>query len=219
MNINDYISQTIKPLTLKSTVKSAQKLCKDVPNSHFPVVENNKLLGLFPERDVRTIENKNRELSDYSYLLDQFFASEKTTLLDLITLFADNDCNLIPVLDKDRNYLGYYELSDILDAFADSPFLHNESETVVVEKSKDDYSMSEISQIVESNGAKLLGMYISSQSSDNVKITLKVISEEVNEIVQTFRRYDYNVITTHSNDEYLEDLKNRSDYLKKYLEM
>ena len=219
MNINDYISQTIKPLTLKSTVKSAQKLCKDVPNSHFPVVENNKLLGLFPERDVRTIENKNRELSDYSYLLDQFFASEKTTLLDLITLFADNDCNLIPVLDKDRNYLGYYELSDILDAFADSPFLHNESETVVVEKSKDDYSMSEISQIVESNGAKLLGMYISSQSSDNVKITLKIISEEVNEIVQTFRRYDYNVITTHSNDEYLEDLKNRSDYLKKYLEM
>lgn len=219
MNINDYISQNIKPLTLKSTVKSAQKLCKDVPNSHFPVVENNKLLGLFPERDVRTIENKNRELSDYSYLLDQFFASEKTTLLDLITLFADNDCNLIPVLNKDKNYIGYYELSDILDAFADSPFLHNESETVVVEKSKDDYSMSEISQIVESNNAKLLGLYISSQSSKNIKVTLKIVSEEVNEIIQTFRRYDYNVITTHSNDEYLEDLKNRSDYLKKYLEM
>lgn len=219
MNINDYISQNIKPLTLKSTVKSAQKLCKDVPNSHFPVVENNKLLGLFPERDVRTIENKNRELSDYSYLLDQFFASEKTTLLDLITLFADNDCNLIPVLNKDKNYIGYYELSDILDAFADSPFLHNESETVVVEKSKDGYSMSEISQIVESNNAKLLGLYISSQSSKNIKVTLKIVSEEVNEIIQTFRRYDYNVITTHSNDEYLEDLKNRSDYLKKYLEM
>lgn len=219
MNITDYISQYIKPLTLQSTVKSAQKLCKDVPISHFPVVENGKLLGSFPERDLRTIENKNRELKEYSYLLDHFFTDEKTTLLDLITLFADNDCNIIPVLNEAKNYIGYYELSDILDAFADSPFLHNESETIIVEKNVDDYSMSEISQIVESNKAKLLGMYISSQSINKVKVTLKIISKELNEIVQTFRRYDYTVITIHQDDSYLEDLKNRSDYLKKYLEM
>ncbi len=219
MNINDYISQNIKPLLLKSTVKSAQKLCKDVPNSHFPVVENGKFLGCFPERDVRTIENKNKELKEFSYLLDHFFATEKTTLLDLITLFADNDCNLIPVLKKDKTYIGYYELSDILDAFADSPFLHNESETLIIEKNIEDYSMSEISQIVETSNGKLLGMYISSQSSNKIKVTLKIISEELNEIIQTFRRYEYDVITIHEDDIYLEDLKNRSDYLKKYLEM
>lgn len=219
MNITDYISQDITPLTLQSTVKSAQKLCKDVPISHFPVVENGKLIGSFPESDVRTIENKNRELKEYSYLLDTFFTNEKTTLLDLITLFADNDCNIIPVLNEAKNYIGYYELSDILDAFADSPFLHNESETIIIEKNLDEYSMSEISQIVESNSAKLLGLYISSQSIDKVKVTLKIISKEMNEIIQTFRRYNYNVVTIHQDDSYLEDLKNRSDYLKKYLEM
>ena len=219
MNITDYISQDITPLTLQSTVKSAQKLCKEVPISHFPVVENGKLIGSFPESDVRTIENKNRELKEYSYLLDTFFTNEKTTLLDLITLFADNDCNIIPVLNEAKNYIGYYELSDILDAFADSPFLHNESETIIIEKNLDEYSMSEISQIVESNSAKLLGLYISSQSIDKVKVTLKIISKEMNEIIQTFRRYNYNVVTIHQDDSYLEDLKNRSDYLKKYLEM
>ena len=219
MNINDYILKEIKALRLENTIKSAQKLCKDLPITHIPVVENGKLIGCLPQSDVQTIEDKNRELNEYTYLLDNFHTNEKASLLDLITLFADNDCNLIPVLDKEQNYMGYYELGDILDAFADSPFLHNESETLIVEKSKTDYSMSEVSQIVESNGSKLLGLYISSDLAETVQITLNVISDEMNEVIQTFRRYDYHVITMHQDDSYLEELKDRADYLKKYLDM
>ncbi|WP_369047893.1 CBS domain-containing protein [Tenacibaculum sp. UWU-22] len=219
MNINEYILKEIKALTLQSTIKSAQNICKELPITHIPVVENNKLIGCLPESDVQTIENKNRELKEYTYLFDHFHTNVKATLLDLITLFADNDTNLIPVLDNDQNYIGYYELSDILDAFADSPFLHNESNTIIVEKNKDDYSMSEISQIVETNNGKLLGMYISSQENDITRVTLKVIAKQINEIIQTFRRYNYNVVTQHEDDVYLEDLKNRSEYLKKYLDM
>ncbi len=219
MNVNDFILKEIKALTLKSTVKSAQKLCKDLPITHIPIVENGKLIGCIPESDIQTIENKNRELSEYSYLLDHFFTNEKATLLDLIVLFADNDCNLIPVLNKEMNYIGYYELSDILDAFADSPFLHNESDTLIITKSKSDYSMSQIAQIVETNNGKLLGFYISSENQESIQVTLKIISEEVNEIIQTFRRYDYNVITRHEDDFYLEELKDRAAYLRKYLDM
>lgn len=219
MNINDYILNEIKELTLDHTVKCAQKVCKDLPITHIPVVENGKLIGCLPESDIQTIENKNRELREYSYLLDHFYTNEKATLLDLITLFADNDCNLIPVLNKDMNYIGYYELGDILDAFADSPFLHNESETFIVEKNKTEYSMSEVSQIVEANNARLLGAYISSESMDTVQLTLKVTTEEANEIIQTFRRYNYNVITQHEDDSYLEELKERAEYLRKYLDM
>lgn len=219
MNVNDFILKEIKALTLKSTVKSAQKLCENLPITHIPIVEDGKLIGCIPESDIQTIENKNRELSEYSYLLDHFFTNEKATLLDLIVLFADNDCNLIPVLDKNKNYIGYYELSDILDAFADSPFLHNESDTLIITKSKSDYSMGQIAQIVETNNGKLLGFYISSENQDSIQVTLKIISEEINEIIQTFRRYDYNVVTQHEDDFYLEELKDRAEYLRKYLDM
>ncbi|WP_272151704.1 HPP family protein [Tenacibaculum aiptasiae] len=219
MNINDFILTDIKALTLKSTVKDAQKLCENLPITHIPIVESGKLIGCLPEADVQIIEDKSGLLSEYSYLLDLFYTNEKATLLDLIVLFADNDSNLIPVLNKEMNYIGYYELNDILDAFADSPFLHNESDTLIITKNKNDYLMSQIAQIVETNGGKLLGFYISSESQDNVQITLKIISEEINEIIQTFRRYDYNVITQHEDDFYLEELKDRAAYLRKYLNM
>lgn len=219
MNINDYILKEIKSLTLESTVKKAQRVCETFPISHIPVVEEGRLIGCFAESDIRTIENLKRELKEYSYLLNHFYATKKNTLLELISLFADNDCNIIPVLDKNQKYIGYYDLSDILDVFANSPFLHRNNETLVISKPKNDFSMSQVAQIIESNKAKALGMYVSEETANNVQITVKIASEEMNEIIQTFRRYDYNVITQHVKDEYLEELKERADYFRRYLEM
>ncbi|MFT6065885.1 MAG: CBS domain-containing protein [Paraglaciecola sp.] len=219
MNLNDYILKEIKALKLKSTVKSAQKLFKNYPITHFPVIENEKLLGCFAEDDIQTIENKKDELVNYAHLINSFFADEKATALEVLKIFADNDTTLVPVLNKDRNYLGYYDLRDVLDVFSASPFMLEESETLIVEKLEDDYSMSEVTQIVESYSGSLLGLYISEKKNGFVQLTLKIVSEEINEIMHTFRRYDYKVISIHENDIYLEDLKNRSDYLQKYLEM
>ena len=39
----------------------------------------------------------------------------------------------------------------------------------------------------------------------------------MNAIVQTFRRYNYNIISNHEEDKFLEDLKDRSKYLDRYL--
>ena len=79
--------------------------------------------------------------------------------------------------------------------------------------------MSEVSQIVESNNENILGLYISNQTSDIIQATVKINSEDINEVIQTFRRYNYNLISEHKDDFYLQDLKDRSDYLQKYLNM
>jgi predicted transcriptional regulator len=219
MNMNDYILEEIKPLRLKDPVKKVQKVFKNYPITHFPVIENNKLLGSFAEEDLQTIENKEDELVGYSHLLNSFFVDEKATVLELLKIFADNDTNIIPVLNEHKDYIGYFDLRDVLDIFSTSPFMIEESETLVIEKLSNDYSMSQVVQIIEASGGKLLGLYISEKNTDTIQVTIKVISEEINEIMQTLRRYDYKIISMHENDIYLEDLKNRSEYLQKYLEM
>jgi predicted transcriptional regulator len=219
MNINDYILKDLKTLHLKSTVKSAQKQCRNFPITHIPVVEEGKLMGSFAESDLQTIENKEDLISNYSYLLSYFHTDKDASDLELLKLFANNDCNIIPVLDSDKNYIGYYDLADVLDIFSNSPFLVEESTTLIVEKNEKEYSMSEVAQIVESNNATLLGMYISSRKPDSVEVTLRISSEDMNEIIQTFRRYNYSLVTVHKDDMYLEDLIDRSKYLQKYLKM
>jgi CBS domain-containing protein len=219
MNINDYILEEIKNFTFSSLVKSAQKQCKDFPISHIFIVENNQLMGCFLESDIQTMEHEKVTLAESSGLVSYFFADIQAPLLDVIKLFAEHDCNRLPVIDTEKNYVGYYDLSDILDVFIMSPFLHNLGFTLIVEQIEKDYSISQISQIVESNGGKILGLFISEKREDIVQVTLRVSSEDIHEITQTFRRYNYQVVSKHENDDYLEDLKSRSDYLQKYLEM
>ena len=219
MNINDYILKDIKALGLKDSVNSAKKLFKNFPITHFPLVENGKLLGSFAEDDIHTIENKEAILEEYTHLVNYFISNEEATVLELLKTFADNDTNIIPVLNTTKNYIGYYDLRDVLDVFSSSPFMLEGSETVIIEKLENDYSMSEATQIVEGNGGKLLGIYISEKHDGFVQVTLKIISDDMNEIMQNFRRYDYKIISSHQNDKYLEDLKYRLEYLQKYLDI
>lgn len=217
--MNEYIVKEITALSLESTIKDAEKICNEIPITHIPVVENNTLIGCFLESDIRTIEHKEDTIRDHRNALTFFYAHEEDAVLDLITIFSDNDTNILPVINEHKEYLGYYELNDVLDVFNSSPFLYQQGITITVEKLKKDLSISEIAQIVESNDAKLLGIYVSAEKSDMLQVTLKVSSEDINTIIQTFRRYNYVIISEHRDDSYLKDLKNRSDYLQKYLDM
>jgi hypothetical protein len=50
-----------------------------------------------------------------------------------------------------------------------------------------------------------------------IQATLKIGLGSVNELIQSFRRYEYEIISDHDEDNYWNNLKERSDYLDKYL--
>ena len=63
----------------------------------------------------------------------------------------------------------------------------------------------------------MLGAFVSKIENDLAQITLKIGNASLNDVIQSFRRYSYNIISEIEDDVYLESLKDRSDYLNKYL--
>ena len=55
--------------------------------------------------------------------------------------------------------------------------------------------------------------------SDLARITIKIGNASLNDVIQTFRRYSYNIVSGHEEDSYIESLKERSQYLDRYLNM
>ena len=219
MKLSEFILNDIKPLNSKSKIRDLQLLFNQLTFSHIPINDDNKTyLGCYSETDAHCFES-DKTLSEYQHSIETFFVRDNTLLLDVLEAFALNSTNIMPVLNDQNDYLGYYELNDIISLFGESPFFAQAGGLLVVEKSINDYSFSEISQIVESNDGKLLGAFISKQNNDLVQITLKISNTGLNEIIQTFRRYSYNIVSGHEEDSYIESLKERSDYLKKYLNM
>ena len=110
--------------------------------------------------------------------------------------------NLVPVLDDKGRVEGYYDLTDIVSVFIDTPFFTEPGGIIVVAKGLKDYSFSEIAQIVESNNTKVIGAFITDSRNDVIQITIKVSSTNLNDILQTFRRYNYTVIFGNADDQF-----------------
>lgn len=217
MHLENYILNDLEALLPNELISIAKKKTTDQIVSHFPIVENKKLYGSISISDLNTFEDDSKKISSYQYLYELYFATEEDTLVDLLTLFAIHETNIIPVLSKDKEYIGYYDLNDVLTIYAETPFLKEEGVVLILEKENNTYSISEISQIAETNNAQLSGVYISNKTELITQITIKVKTENINEIIQSYRRYEYNIVSNHQDDTYMEDLKNRSNYLQKYL--
>ena len=214
--ITDYINNDYKALQFEEPIGAVQDFFANVGFSHFPVVEERVYMGSINADDAETYDF-DKNISDYRFNLEGFYARTTMVWLDVLEIFAQNHTNILPVLTPENSYVGYYEIQDIIRFFYDTPFLKEKGGIIIVEKEQLEYSMSQVSQIVESNGGRLLGSFMSSSTAQTVQITLKIASGSINEIIQTFRRYGYSIISENQEDTYLENLKERSDYLDKYL--
>jgi len=216
--IIDYLNNDFKPIDSSETVESVREFFEEVTFSHFPVVEESIYIGSIAAEDVETFD-KDKSIYHYRYAMEGFFARTNMIWMDVLEVFAKNRTNVVPVLDEANAYVGYYEIPDIFSLFNETPFLKEPGGIIIVEKGISDYSMSQIAQIVESNNGKILGLFISEATADTVQVTVKIAIGAMNEIIQTFRRYNYEIISEHQEDAYLNSLKERSDYLDKYLNL
>jgi len=214
--IKDYITNDYKALNSNANIASVQDFFHELNFTHFPVLEEGIYLGSIAAEDIETFDG-DKSIADYRFTLEGFYARHSMIWLDVLEVFAKNHTNLVPVLDENNSYVGYYEIEDIIKFFHETPFLKEQGGIIVIKKGILDYSMSQIAQIVESNNGKILGFFISDADVQTVEITVKISLGAMNEIIQTFRRYNYEIISEHQEDNYINSLKERSDYLDKYL--
>ena len=218
MALNQFIINDLNPVSPETLVEELQTVFKQLTYSHVPVLKEQVYLGCLSETDVYCFEPQ-QSVSEVLYAIEGFFVCDSSVWLDILEAFAQNNSNIMPVLDAENNYLGYYQLIDIISLFNRTPFFSEPGGIVVIEKGHNDFSFSQISQIVESNNAKLLGAFISKTENDLSQITLKIGNVGLSAILQEFRRYGYTIITGHEDDTFLQTLKERSTYLDTYLNL
>ncbi len=216
MHIQTHILTNIEVFEVGESLEKVIRFFKDHTYSHIAVAEKGRYLGVLNENDLETFE-EGKKIEDYRYNLETFFVRKDTNWLDVLEVFARNEANLLPVLGENEDVLGYYNVTDVVSVFIDTPFFTEPGGIIIVEKGIRDYSFSEIAQIVESNNTRFIGGFITDIHNDVVQVTIKIGASNLNEIQQTFRRYNYNILFGTDDDQFLEDLKQRSDYLEKYL--
>ena len=136
----------------------------------------------------------------------------------MLKLVSDLKLTLIPVLDDNEKYLGSITLRDLVNYIANSFSLENPGGVIVLEMSENDYNLTEIAQIVQSNDAKILSVFLASHpDSTRLEVVIKLNKTDMGAILQTFDRYGYYVKASFGEDEDLESIKENYDSFMNYL--
>lgn len=216
MDINSHIIDTIAVFDIADTVEKVNDFFRETTYSHVAVTEGGIFVGVLAKEDLPGYE-PGAKIKKYKAGFESFFAPIKASWPEVLEIFTRNETNLLPILGDKEEVVGYYQLLDVLRILIETPFFREPGGLLVVAKGGKDHSFSEIVQIIESNNARLLGAFITDIQNDVVVTTIKLSSENLNEVLQTFRRYNYSILFGTVHDQFLEDLKQRSDYLDKYL--
>ena len=131
--IANYISNDYKALKSYESITEAQEFFEENNFSHFPVLEDDVYIGSISREELDGFDF-NKKISDYRYGLEGFFVRDTNIFFDVLEVFAKNNATIIPVLDQDNKYLGYFDIETIIKLFYQTPFLKEQGGTIVVKK-------------------------------------------------------------------------------------
>jgi len=187
--------------------------------SHLPIVDNLEYLGLISDADIYDMNTPEIPVMDHRLSLQRPFVKEHQHIYEVVELASKFKLTVIPVLNLNEEYKGLITVNDLAHEFSHLMSTENPGAIIVLEVKTNDYSLSEIAQIIEGNDTKILSLYVQTKKpADKVEITIKVNRTDISAVIQTFERYSYKIREIHSeNSEVDSSIKERLDSFLKYL--
>jgi hypothetical protein len=216
MNITNLLYAWKHPLDAKEKVGAFIELSEKLGLNCIPVFKNGAYLGGVSTEDIEVLAFED-PLENYSYVLKDASFELGASLLDVLRSFANFETSVLFALDENRELVGYLEIVDFLSICKETPLLSFGGDEIIVRKKRVDFTYSQLVQIIESNSAKIIGMFTLLVDAENIEISLRIDHSGLNEVLQSLRRYDYEIVSIHKEDLHTEILRDNSEYFEKYL--
>ena len=218
MKASDLISSSLITLHPDDDGNRALTLMDELRVNHLAVTRNTFYLGLISEKEILNwnspdefIEEHLSELSAPSILFSQH-------LFDIIQVVEQNSLSIIPILNEKKNYLGAISNRKLLYTIAKSTAVQSIGGVIVLQMNQNDYNMSKIAGILESNNTKILSSYITSiPNAHQMELTLKLNTVDITNIIRDFERFDFKIIASYKKDNQEEDFLDRYESLMRFL--
>jgi acetoin utilization protein AcuB len=220
MIAEELINQMIPPLKTTDAAQQALNWMEKFRVSQLPVIDNDlSYKGLITENTILEAGDTDKIISDLNIEFGDIYASPQTHFYDVIKLAIKNKLQLIAVVSEDKKFIGVISVNDTSSAIAQMFASQGQGGILVLSLREKDYSLSEVSRLVESNDAKILSAFVVEDDLDasNIKLTLKLNKSDLSRLIATFERYDYKIIAKFQETELLSNDKERLDMLLRYL--
>lgn len=222
MLVNKSITQDeFKPLTGNDTVKEVKNRMEGEKFDTLPIVDRTtqKLIGQIRYKTL--LEADGDTLISDLKLEEAVKIYQGQHIFEATRLMLQYELNSLPLVDKQGAYIGIITKQEVLESLSRMLNLAQTGSVITIELDPVDFSISEIVQIIETEGAKILGVTVESpeDSPKSFEVSFKLNLEDVSHVTAALKRYDYNILVESESTVFGKDLEHRADELIKYIDM
>jgi acetoin utilization protein AcuB len=224
MTTAEIINHELPILKLSDSVGDALNWMEENRIGQLVVADDEKYAGIVSE-DILLNYDENMPLAEVMLQFSEVYLTDYQHIYESLGVISKYHSGGVPlqlvaVIDEEKNLVGTITASEIYAKFAELLGSQETGAVLVVSVKNRDYSLAEISRLVESDNAKILSSYYSGNTylnNDSASLTLKINRENITSIIATLERFGYTVEASYAHEPIESIEQERYNMLMKYL--
>jgi len=206
-------------LHLEDKVSFALQCMEDFDVQELAVVKEEYFLGVVQKSDLLDTDEA-ATIMVLSEQLKKIMIADTAHFLTALDLFSKHELSILPVLNEQQECIGMIPQKSLNNALAKFLGVESPGAIIVLSVAPYQYSLAEMSRLVESNNAQIvqLNSYFD-ESNGSIIITLKINKDESPSIIATFQRYDYELVQYFGKTPLHNDIEAHYHHLMNYLDV
>lgn len=217
MRTAEYLLNDLKPLDTEVSVGETLEMMNELKLSHLPVVHENRYVGLVSDEDFQDISQLDSQLDRHLQMLKPYQIGAEDHLYNAVALMGEGQLSLLPVTDNQESYLGYLSPLEVIQDWGHQLTFREPGSLLVLRIPVRDYHLSQLAQIVESQDGRIVGLQMSSDGLDNLRLFLKVNLLDCSSLMKNLERFEYEIVEVYHKSLFDDSASDRYEALMRYL--
>ncbi len=132
-----------------------------------------------------------------------------------------HEVRFLPVINTEHTYLGIVEKKAVLEVLSDLLNISVSGSVISVELESQDYTLSELVRLIESEDARILGVAVEAPKGvvENFLVSFKLNVKDTSSISQSLRRHGFSVQSENQSELLQFDISDKAGELLRYLDI
>lgn len=185
------IDHAVPSLTLKDELHVALDLMDEHKLSHLAVVENGVYLGYVSEDLL--LASSLHTIGELVLAGETTFTHNQESLYTSVRKLSKHQLTSIAVLGNEDQYLGVITIQSVFKSLAEISAVRSIGGVFSTIIKQSDYSLTELTRILEGNGYKILSVDLLTVADDPMKleVVFKLNSQDLSTAYAAFERHGY----------------------------
>lgn len=220
MIIEQLISPVVPTLLPTDTGNRALHIMEEAHLTQLPLVKENQYIGLVQENDVLDWDTPEHALDGADFLDYKPAVFAGGHPFEAMRIASQQNLSIVPVVDNENKYIGSITRDDLLKYITQNSGMDNPGGILVLQMELRNYSLTEIARICESEDVLIMSTQISNNVQTGLlEVTLKTNRTNLEAVVSSFERHEYDVKEVFGAQVGQEELMSRYNLLMNYINM